>query len=233
MTETLNRDEWTAARLVLLADEKAHMKAGDRLAERRRALPRLRLTKDYRFREGDRTVPLADLFGPHSQLFVYHFMFGADWDQGCPSCSFWADNFDGTIPHLAARDTALAVISRAPWDRLDAYRRRMGWHFRWLSATESDFNEDFNVSFPPDRLAAGTQVYNYRKGGFNGPEAPGISIFERAPDGGVLHSYSTFGRGLEAINGAYHMLDLLPKGRNEGALPWPQAWIRRHDQYDT
>lgn len=231
MAETTDRAAWTAARVALLADEKAHMRAGDRLAERRRALPRLRLARTYVFREGEGQVSLEALFGPHSQLFVYHFMFGTDWEQGCPSCSFWADCFDGTVPHLAARDTAFAVISKAPWNRLDAYRQRMGWRFRWLSSADCTFNEDFDVSFPADKLAAGTHVYNYRKAGFQGTEAPGISVFERAADGAVLHSYSTFGRGLEAICSAYHMLDLTPKGRDEAGLPWPQAWIRRHDQY--
>jgi predicted dithiol-disulfide oxidoreductase (DUF899 family) len=228
---TADRETWTAARLALLEAEKAHMRAQDRLAEARRRLPRVRLTKKYVFREGTAAVPLAGLFGPHSQLIVYHFMFGPDWDQGCPSCSFWADNFDGIDSHLAARDTAFAVISKAPWDRLDAYRTRTGWRFRWLSAARTTFNEDFNVSFTPEAAASGQLTYNYRPGNFRGTEAPGLSVIERAPDGGVLHFYSTYGRGLEAFNGAYHLLDLTPRGRDEGALDWPMQWVRRHDQY--
>lgn len=227
-----DRETWLAARLALLDAEKNHIRAQDRLAEQRRALPRMRLVKDYVFREGAGSVTLADLFGPHSQLVLYHFMFGPDWDQGCPSCSFWADNFNGIDSHLAARDTGFAVISRAPWDKLDAYRTRMGWRFRWLSAVGTTFNEDFNVSFTPEAVASGQLTYNYRPGNFRGTEAPGLSVFERAPDGGVLHFYSTYGRGLEAFNGAYHLLDLTPRGRSEGALDWPQQWIRRHDQYD-
>lgn len=230
-TVIADRDQWLAARLQLLEAEKAHLRAQDRLAEQRRALPRLRLTKDYHFREADRSPGLSDLFGPHSQLVVYHFMFGSDWDQGCPSCSFWADTFDGIVPHLGARDTAFAVISKAPWEKLAAYKARMGWHFRWVSAAETDFNEDFGVSFSADDVAAKRIVYNYRSGGFSGREAPGISVFERAEGGSILHSYSTYGRGLEQINGAYHTLDLTPKGRDEADLPWPQAWVRRHDQY--
>ena len=232
MTATVtDRESWLAARLVLLDAEKAHQRAQDRLAEERRKLPRVRLTKPYAFREADRTVTLADLFGPHGQLVIYHFMFGPDWDQGCPSCSFWADNFDGIDLHLAARDTAFAAVSAAPWNKLAAYRARMGWRFRWLSSAGSGFNEDFNVSFPSEAVAAGNLVYNYRPGNFHGSEAPGLSVFERADDGDVLHFYSTYGRGLEAFNGAYHLLDLTPKGRNEGGLDWPMQWVRRHDQY--
>jgi predicted dithiol-disulfide oxidoreductase (DUF899 family) len=207
------------------------MRAQDRLAEARRRLPRVRLAKDYLFREGTGTVPFSTLFGGHSQLIIYHFMFGTDWEQGCPSCSFWADNFDGIDSHLAARDASFAVISKAPWDKLAAYRARMGWRFRWLSASDTTFNEDFNVSFTPEAVASGQLTYNYRPGNFHATEAPGLSVFERAPDGGVLHFYSTYGRGLEAFNGAYHLLDLTPRGRDEGALDWPQQWVRRHDQY--
>ncbi|SPH17405.1 hypothetical protein DEA8626_00923 [Defluviimonas aquaemixtae] len=231
MTSITDRDTWLAARLELLDAEKAHMRAGDDLAARRRALPKVRIEKDYRFTGAGGEVSLADLFGPHTQLVVYHFMYGTDWEEGCPSCSFWADNFDGVDVHLAARDTAFACISKAPYDKLDAYRKRMDWRFRWVSASGGDFNEDFNVSFTPEELETKSNVYNFRKGNFNGPEAPGLSVFERLEDGTILHTYSTFGRGLEAINGAYHMLDLTPKGRDEEGLDYTQAWLRRHDQY--
>lgn len=226
-----DRDTWLNARLDLLEAEKAHMRAGDALAARRRALPKVRVDKTYHFSGPDGDVTLADLFGPHSQLLIYHFMFGADWEQGCPSCSFWADNFDGIDTHLAARDAAFACVSTAHYDKLASYRERMGWHFRWVSAAESDFNADFNVTFAPQELEAKSNVYNYRKGGFGGTEAPGLSAFERMKDGMILHSYSTYGRGLEAFNGAYHLLDLTPKGRDEGHLDWPMQWVRRHDQY--
>jgi predicted dithiol-disulfide oxidoreductase (DUF899 family) len=227
-----DRATWLAARLKLLEAEKAHMKAQDALSRQRRALPLVRVEKDYRFAEGDNSVSLARLFGPHSQLVIYHFMFGADWNEGCPSCSFWADNFDGIDRHLAARDTAFACVSTATYEKLAAYRTRMGWRFRWVSAANSGFNEDFDVSFTPAALAGNSNTYNYRKGGFNGPEAPGISVFRKDADGTVLHSYSTYGRGLEAINGAYHILDLTPKGRDEDRLDWTMQWLRRHDQYE-
>lgn len=226
-----DRDTWLQARLALLDAEKAHMRAGDALAARRRTLPKVRLDKDYRFTGAEGEVTLAGLFGRHGQLVIYHFMFGADWDEGCPSCSFWADNFDGIDAHLAARDTAFACVSTAPYDRLAAYRDRMGWRFRWVSSAGSGFNHDFNVSFTPEELEAKDNVYNYRRGGFGGEEAPGLSVFERVADGAVLHTYSTYGRGVEAFNGAYHILDLTPKGRDEDGLDWPMQWVRRHDRY--
>ncbi|MGB5836861.1 MAG: DUF899 domain-containing protein [Albidovulum sp.] len=233
MSEFDDKEQWMAARLELLKSEKAHMRAGDALAKRRRALPRLKLDKAYQFTGAEGHLGLDDLFGPHSQLVVYHFMFGVDWEEGCSSCSFWADNFDGLDAHLAARDTGFACVSKAPYAKLAAFRARMGWRFQWVSAAETDFNEDLNVSFGKDELLAKSNTYNYKTGGFNGPEAPGISTFERRSDGQILHAYSTYGRGLEAINGAYHILDLTPKGRDEAKLDWPQQWVRRHDQYDN
>ena len=227
---TQSREDWLAARLSLLEREKAHTRERDALAAARRALPRLRIDTPYRFTGAGGELTFADLFGNCSQLAVYHFMFGPDWEEGCPSCSFWVDTLEGTAEHLAHRDTRLVLVSSAPFDVLEAYRRRMGWTLPWVSSSGSTFNSDFHVSFTPEELEAGDHVYNYRKGAFSGPEAPGLSAFLREGDA-IYHTYSTYGRGLDHFNGAYQLLDLMPKGRDEAGLPWTMAWLRRHDQY--
>lgn len=226
---TVSREDWTRARLDLLAREKAFTRDRDDLAAARRALPRRRIDKDYRFMSERGEETLGDLFDGRGQLAVYHFMFGPDWEEGCTSCSFWADNLDGTAIHLAHRDTTLVLVSQGPFEKLDAYRRRMGWDLRWVSSGESGFNQDFAVSFSEEEPPGA--VYNYRAGNAPQVEMPGISTFLRADDGGVLHSYSTYGRGIEEVNGAYHLLDLTAKGRDEDALPYGMAWLRRHDRY--
>jgi predicted dithiol-disulfide oxidoreductase (DUF899 family) len=180
--------------------------------------------------DGEET--LADLFAGRSQLVVYHFMYGPDWEQGCPTCSFWADNFDGIDVHLAHRDITLLAVSRAPHDTLQAYRERMGWRFKWVSSERCDFNQDFGVTFTPEQRAAGTINYNYGSGGFPSDEAPGVSVFYREADDRVFHTYSTYARGLDMVNGAYHFMDLAPKGRDEAGLPYSMAWLRRRDQYE-
>ena len=227
----VSREDWLLARRSFLEKEKAFTKVRDDLSRERRTLPWVRIEKPYSFEGPDGRMTLADLFGGLSQLMVYHFMFGPDWKEGCPSCSFWADNYNGVDIHLAHRDTALVAISRAPLARIDAYRKRMGWTFRWLSSTESDFNFDFAVSFDPAKRVEGERNYNHGTASFGGEEAPGLSVFRRGEDGAVYHTYSTYGRGLDAINGTYQMLDLTSKGRDEIGLPWPMAWVRRHDQY--
>ena len=174
---------------------------------------------------------MPDLFDGKSQLAVQHFMFGEDWDEGCPSCSFWLDNLDRNAIHLAHRDCAYVSVAHAPYEKLQAYWDRMGWTSPVYSSLGSDFNYDFGVSFKADDLEAGSQVYNYRKGGFGGPEAPGIGIFAREGDT-VFHTYATFSRGLDMVNGAYHLMDLLPKGRDEDALPYGMAWLKRRDAYE-
>jgi predicted dithiol-disulfide oxidoreductase (DUF899 family) len=224
-----SREDWLAARRALLEQEKAHVRRQDELAAARRALPMVRIDKDYRFATPRGEASLADLFGPHSQLIVYHFMFGPDWEQGCPSCSFWADNFDGIDVHLAARDTAFAAVSNAPVAKLEDYRRRLGWRFRWVSAGGTSFGEDFGVTFP-DTDGAPRPGYNYSDTVI-GEEMPGVSVFVRLEDGTVCHSYSAYARGIEAFNGAYHLLDLTPKGRDEDGLPHTMAWVRRRDAY--
>ena len=223
--------EWLEARRALLDKEKEFTRLRDELSSRRRDLPWRRVETDYVFDGGDGPVSLSELFGPHSQLMIYHFMFGPDWDAGCPSCSFWADNFDGIVQHLAHRDVAFAAVSRAPLARLREYRERMGWRFRWVSSAANEFNFDYQVSFRPEQQDAEV-VYNYRRGPWRGDESPGLSVFHKDDSGAIFHTYSTYARGLDMINGAYHFLDLAPKGRDEAGLEWPQQWVRRHDEYD-
>ena len=231
MAKIVSDSAWVAARLDLLAAEKALQTARDELAARRRMLPWRRVDQDYVFdgEEGPRS--LSDLFGDRSQLVVYHFMYHPDWNEGCKSCSFWADSYDGMIPHLAARDAAFAVISRGPLDKLLAYRARMGWSFPWLSSAANSFNYDFGVSFTPQQLESNDARYNYRDGADVGPEMPGFSVFARSADDVVCHTYSTYSRGLDPLNPVYQLLDLLPKGRDEDTLAHPMAWVRRHDEY--
>lgn len=220
---------WRAARLKLLADEKALTREADRLAAARRALPRLRISKSYRFTGPQGGLTLADLFGPRSQLVTYHFMFPDAWEEGCTSCSFWADNMEGIAPHMAARDTALVMTSAAPYPRLAAYRERMGWTTPWVSEADGDFGSDMGARFTPDQLAGGGTPYNFGTSGFPVTEAPGLSVFLRDPDGAIFLTYQAFARGLEAINAAYGMIDLTPRGRDEG--DGPMAWLRRRDSY--
>lgn len=221
---------WRAARLEHLEDEKAFTRMRDALSEKRRALPWVEVTEPYRFETVDGPASLVELFGGRNQLLVYHFMMGPDWDEGCPSCSFWADNYDGTQIHLAHRDTALVAISRAPVADIEAYKARMGWSFRWVSSLDSSFNDDMGVSFTPDQLATGEPNYNYDTIFFDGEEAPGISAFRREGDR-VYLTYQTFARGLDMANGAYHMLDLTAAGRDEDSLDWSMQWLHRHDAY--
>jgi predicted dithiol-disulfide oxidoreductase (DUF899 family) len=221
--------EWQAARLDLLAEEKDLNRRRDALAEARRRLPWVPVEEEYRFDDPDGSRTLADLFDGRSQLLVYHFMFGPDWEEGCPSCSFWADSFDGVVVHLNQRDVTLVCVSRAPCRKLAAYQARMGWHFPWFSSAPSDFNVDFGVSFTPEQQEHGG-TYNFAHVEHPPEEAPGISAFALA-DGQVFHTYSTFSRGLDPVNSGYQLLDLAPRGRDEGGLEWPMAWLRRHDAY--
>jgi len=229
-----NSDEtsaWIAARRELLAAEKSLQVARDDLAAKRRALPAYRLDVDYEFLGDAGNQSLLSLFGEHTQLLVYHFMFHPDWDEGCKSCSFWADSFDGAIVHLAARDVAFAVISRGPVDKLLAYKERMGWSFPWLSSLGSSFNYDFDVSFAPVQIDGKSATYNYNDGANVGTEMPGLSVFRRDDEGAIYHTYSCFSRGLDTLNPVYQMLDLVPKGRDESELPYPMDWVRRNDSY--
>jgi len=231
MINTVEKSEWTSARRELLAAEKSLQAARDELAIKRRALPAIRLEVDYEFLGENGSQSLTSLFGDQSQLLVYHFMFHPDWDEGCKSCSFWADSFDGAIAHLTARNVAFAVISRGPLDKLLAYRQRMGWSFPWLSSLGSSFNYDFEVSFTPEQMKGKSATYNYDDGADVGSEMPGVSVFRRDDDGAIYHTYSCFARGLDTLNPVYQLLDLVPKGRDEADLPYPMDWVRRNDDY--
>jgi predicted dithiol-disulfide oxidoreductase (DUF899 family) len=226
------RDEWLAARKAHLADEKAFSRARDELSRRRRDLPWEKVEKRYAFDGPSGKETLADLFAGKSQLIVYHFMLGPGWEAGCQSCSLLADHFDGSVVHLAQRDVSFVVISRAPRDEIEAFKRRMGWRFKWVSSFGSDFNFDFHVSFTPKQKASGTIEYNYQQSDFPSEEAPGASVFYKDAAGDVFHTYSSYGRGLDILIGAYNFFDLAPKGRDEESLAWSMAWVRHHDRYD-
>ena len=229
--KVVSREQWIEARKAHLAHEKEFTQARDRLSEERRALPWVKLDKPYLFDGPDGKTTLADLFRGRSQLVVQHFMSAPDWTEGCKSCSFWADGFERMIPHLAARDTTLVAISRAPLPKLDAFKARMGWTFDWLSSAGNDFNSDYAVSFTSDEIKSGAKIYNFGTSGFGVEEAPGISVFYRDEAGSIFHTYSCFARGLDMMNAAYHYLDLTPLGRREQGLPYPMDWLRLRDRY--
>lgn len=232
-TTTTDREQWLAQRLALLAREKELSRLGDELAEARRALPWVRLDQRYVFDTSEGPRELADLFDGRSQLLVQHFMLGPDWEQGCKSCSFMADHTDGMLAHLAARDVGFVAVSRAPLAKIERFRRRMGWGFRWVSSHGSDFNRDFGVSFAPAEVAAQSMHYNFAQQPFANDEMPGVSVFAKNAAGEVFHTYSTYGRGVEVMMGAYRLLDLTPRGRDEAGLAHTMAWVRHHDRYDN
>jgi len=250
--KTGTRDEWLAARLELLEAEKALTRRSDELARRRQELPWVRIDKEYRFDTDQGAASLADLFQGRSQLLIYHFMFGSEYTAGCPSCSAIADGFDGSVVHLANHDVTLCAVSRAPLDRLQAYRQRMGWSFPWASSSGSDFNYDFQAAVTREQWESGAVEYNFRTSDFRPPagqdssgldefassivgtdwetyrrEGPGVSAFA-LEDGVVYHTYSAYSRGLDGLWGMYQWLDRAPLGRNENGF-----WWRRHDEYDS
>jgi predicted dithiol-disulfide oxidoreductase (DUF899 family) len=229
--QIVSQEEWLAARRQHLSEEKEFTRLRDRLSAARRELPWVRVEKDYVFDTPDGKATLADLFDGRSQLLVYHFMFGPGWEQGCPSCSFLSDHIDGANLHLPQRDVTLLAVSRAPLPQIEAFKQRMGWRFRWVSSYGNDFNQDYHVSFTPDEMAQGEVYYNYGMTEFPSEEAPGISAFYKDPGGAIFHTYSAYARGLDMLVGAYNYLDLVPKGRDEAALPWTMAWVRHHDRY--
>jgi predicted dithiol-disulfide oxidoreductase (DUF899 family) len=225
--------EWLEERRKLLAKEKEFTRLRDELSAARRALPWERVEKDYVFDGPGGKETLAQLFAGRSQLIVYHFMFAPEWDDGCKSCSWWADNFERNVVHLTHRDVTLIAISRAPFAKLDAFRQRMGWTFKWLSAAGNDFAYDYHVSFKPDAARPGEVFYNYRWRKSSMTDLPGISVFFRDTDGAIYHTYSTYERGVDMMNAGYHYLDLAPKGRDEDSLPYNQAWVRERDKYGS
>jgi predicted dithiol-disulfide oxidoreductase (DUF899 family) len=230
--EVVSPKEWIASRKELLQKEKEFTKLRDELSRQRRELPWEKVEKQYVFEGPNGKQTLADLFDGRSQLIVYHFMFGPGWEQGCPSCSFLADHFDGSLVHLANRDVTLAVVSRAPLVQIEAFKQRMGWRFRWVSSFENDFNHDYHVSFTKDEMSKGKVAYNYDMVEFPSEEGPGASVFYKNPAGNIFHTYSTFARGLDILVGAYNFLDFAPKGRDEDGLAFSMAWVRHHDRYD-
>jgi len=229
--KVVSRDEWIEARKQFLVREKEFTRLRDQLSRERRELPWERVEKSYVFEGPGGKETLAQLFEGRSQLIVYHFMFGPDWDAGCPHCLFWADNFNGIIVHLNHRDVTMVAISRAPLAKLEAYRRRMGWTFKWLSSFDTDFNHDYYVAFTPEEVTKERAFYNYAWGKPPASESVGISVFHKDADGNVFHTYSCYARGVDMLNGAYHYLDLVPKGRDEAGQRNPQFWVRRHDEY--
>jgi predicted dithiol-disulfide oxidoreductase (DUF899 family) len=228
----VSRDEWLAARKQHLINEKELTRLRDRLSAERRELPWIKVEKDYRFDTPDGRMTLADLFDGRSQLIVQHFMLGPGWTEGCVGCSFTADHIEGALVHLEHHDVTLVVVSRAPLTEIEAYKKRMGWRFRWVSSYGSDFNYDFDVSFRKEDLAQGTARYNYEKLDFEIDELAGHSVLYKDAAGNVFHTYSTYARGDEQLIGAYNYLDLTPKGRNEtGPNHDLTDWVRRHDEY--
>jgi len=230
--KVVSRAEWLAARKAHLAQEKKFSKARDELARQRRELPWVKVEKQFVFDAPGGKESLSDLFAGRNQLIVYHFMFGPGWEQGCPSCSLLADHFDGAVVHLAQRDVTFLAVSRAPLPQIEAFKKRMGWKFKWVSSFENDFNRDYNVSITKDEMDKGEVYYNYALTKFPSEEAPGASVFAKDAGGTIFHTYSTYGRGLDILIGAYNYLDLVPKGRDEDALPWSMAWVRHHDRYE-
>jgi predicted dithiol-disulfide oxidoreductase (DUF899 family) len=222
----VSHDEWVAARSEFLKAEKEFTRQRDEINRRRRELPWEKVEKEYIFEGPNGPESLGDLFDGRSQLVVYHFMFGPDWDAGCPHCSFWADNFNDIIIHLNHRDTSMVAVSRAPFAKIDAYRKRMGWSFKWLSSGGNDFNFDYGVSFKPEDQKK--SVFNYGTIVPGGAEREGVSVF-RKEGGDIFHTYSAYARGIDMMNTAYHIIDMTSKGRDEGDRP--QFWVRRHDEY--
>jgi predicted dithiol-disulfide oxidoreductase (DUF899 family) len=230
--EVVSREKWTEARKALLAKEKEFTRQRDELSRRRRELPWMTVDKNYVFEGTTGKESLAELFDGRSQLIIYHFMLGPGWEEGCKSCSFLADHIDGSLVHLAHRDVNLVVVSRAPFPEIEAFKKRMGWRFKWVSSYGSDFNFDYHVSATKDEMAQGKVYYNYDVREFPSDEAPGASVFYKDKSGKVFHTYSAYARGLDILVGAYNYLDLAPKGRDEDGLAFTMSWVRHHDRYD-
>ncbi len=228
----VSHEDWLSARTAFLAKEKEFSKLRDELNRQRRALPWERVDKQYVFDGPDGKETLAELFQNRNQLFVYHFMFSPEWDEGCPICSFWADHFDGPGLHLNHRDVTFVAISRAPLAKIEAFKKRMGWRFKWVSSGNSDFNYDYGVSFTPEQRQSGTALYYYLQQDPGDSDREGASVFFKDENGAIFHTYSTYARGIDLLNSTYNFLDLVAKGRDEDGLDWPQAWVHYHDRYE-
>jgi len=227
----VSHQEWLAARTAFLAKEKEFTHLREELSRERQALPWQRVEKQYVFDGPKGKESLADLFDGRSQLMVYHFMFAPEQEEGCKHCSFWADNFNPNVVHLNHRDVSFVAISRAPSSKIERFRKRMGWDFKWVSSGQNDFNYDYQVSFTPEQIASGTAVYNYANLDMDASDREGISVFYRDEKGTIYHTYSTYARGIDAMNTAYQYLDLAPKGRDEDHLDFTQEWVQYHDRY--
>ena len=228
--KVVSQREWITARKKLLVEEKKFSKLRDQLNRQRRRLPWVKVEKEYIFDGPTGRVTLADLFDGKSQLIIYHFMFGPGWGTGCAHCSFWADHYDGVNLHIGQRDTAFAVVSRAPLAEIVPFKKRMGWKFNWVSSHDTDFNFDFGVSFTPEQIKRGLLPYNYGWWRMKTDEMPGVSVFYRAKNGDIYHTYSAYARGIDLMNTTYNFLDLTAKGRDEDP-DGPQDWVRYHDKY--
>jgi predicted dithiol-disulfide oxidoreductase (DUF899 family) len=225
----VSREEWLSARTAFLKKEKEFTRLRDELSQQRRELPWVRVDKEYIFDGPDGKVTLANLFDKRSQLVIYHFMFSPEWDEGCPHCSHWADNFNGIIVHLNQRDVSMVAVSRASYNKLAAYHKRMGWSFKWFSSFGSDFNFDYHVSFTPEEMSRQEAFYNFTLQDPGDADREGISVFYKDEKGNIFHTYSTYARGIDMLNVDYQYLDLVPKGRDEaGQGPF---WVQRHDEY--
>jgi predicted dithiol-disulfide oxidoreductase (DUF899 family) len=230
--QVASHDEWLAARKAFLTKEKEFTRLRDEISRQRRELPWEKVEKNYVFDGPKGKQTLADLFGGRNQLIVYHFMLGPGWKEGCPGCSYLADHFDGPMIHLAHRDVTLLAVSRAPIAEIEAFKKRMGWKFKWVSSFGNDFNYDYNVSFKPEEKEDGKVQYNYSLVEFPSEEGPGLSVFFKDANGEIFHTYSSYARGLDILVGAYNFMDFAPKGRDEEGLAHTMAWLRHHDKYD-
>lgn len=230
--QTVDHAEWVEARKALLAREKELTRLRDAISAERKALPWEPVETDYVFAGPAAAVRLSELFDGRNQLIVYHFMYGPDWEAGCKSCSFIADHFNPAIVHLNQRDVSFVAVSRAPIEVLEAFKKRMGWDFAWVSSANNSFNRDFNVSFSEEEIKRGDAYYNYANKGFPSTEAPGASVFFKDGDGKIFHTYSVYQRGLDMFITAYHYLDIVPRGRDEDDLSYTMDWLRLHDEYD-
>jgi predicted dithiol-disulfide oxidoreductase (DUF899 family) len=230
--QIVSKNEWIAARKVLLKKEKEFTILRDQLSQQRRDMPWVAVDKEYVFDGPNGKESLSELFDGRSQLIVYHFMYDPNWDVGCPSCSFWADNFNDITVHLNQRDVTLIAISKAPYSKIAAYKKRMGWDFKWVSSFDTDFNFDYHVSFTQEELAKKKAFYNFISQDPRASEREGVSIFYKDPSGKIFHTYSAYERGIDILNNTYNYLDLVPKGRDEDGYDFPMTWVRRHDEYN-
>ena len=231
--KVVSHEQWVDARKALLSEEKKFTRLRDQLSKKRRELPWEKVDSEYVFDGPDGKETLSDLFAGRSQLIIYHFMYGPGWDKGCKSCSFIADHFNPAVVHLNHRDVTVAAVSKAPLDELEAFKKRMGWSFKWVSSFRNDFNRDYHVSFTQEENDSGKAYYNYKYMTFPSTEGPGASVFYKDENGDIFHTYSVYERGLDMFIGAYHYLDIVPKGRDEDNFSFTMEWLRLHDAYDS